>query len=76
MRILGLYSKNMTDKTFYIFFILLPAVLLSQDYNKYVINDYNNDGFVDTLKSYSAEGSGFGGTYISLINGKSEKNLS
>ena len=71
MRILGLYSKNMTDKTVYIFFIFLPAVLLSQDYNKYVINDYNNDGYVDTLKSYSGGGSGIGGTYISLVNGKS-----
>jgi hypothetical protein len=71
MRILGLNSKNITDKTVYIFFLLLPAVLLSQDYNKYDLNDFNNDGYVDTLKSYSAGGSGIGGTYISLVNGKS-----
>jgi hypothetical protein len=37
------------------------------------VHDFNKDGAIDTLKSYYEGGSGFGGRFVSIINGKTNE---
>ena len=53
---------------------LFPAIVFGQN-TKTITKDFNNDGYIDTLKSYYDGGSGFGGTYVTLINGKTKENF-
>ncbi|WP_299776514.1 hypothetical protein [uncultured Formosa sp.] len=55
----------------YILTFLLPIIAFSQNY-KTTNKDFNNDGDLDTLESYYDGGSSFGGTYVTLINGKTK----
>lgn len=50
-------------------FLFLPFIVIGQN-QKIIVNDFNNDAYVDTLISFYEGGSGFGGTYITLVNGK------
>lgn len=40
---------------------------------KVSVDDFNKDGVVDTLKSFYEGGSGFGGRYVQVINGKTNE---
>lgn len=40
---------------------------------KIKVDDYNNDGIVDTLKTYYEGGSGFGERYVQIVNGKNQE---
>jgi hypothetical protein len=58
-------------------FILLLLLISWQAYSqrdlKISIEDFNKDGVIDTLKSFYEGGSGFGGRYVQLINGKNDE---
>lgn len=56
------------------FIFLFPTIVIGQN-PKTIIKDFNNDGYIDTLKSYYDRGSSFGGTYVTLINGKTKENF-
>lgn len=40
---------------------------------KVIIEDFNNDKIVDTLKTFYEGGSGFGGRYVQIVNGKTNE---
>lgn len=48
---------------------IFPTVLFGQN-SKPILNDFNYDGYIDTLSSTYEHGSGFGETYVEFINGK------
>jgi len=50
------------------------AIVFEQNYGT-IVKDFNNDGFIDTVKSYYDGGSGFGGVFVTLINGKTKENF-
>jgi hypothetical protein len=52
----------------FILFIFNPLFVRSQDVAT-EIADFNDDGHIDTLRSWSEGGSGFGGKYCQIING-------
>lgn len=56
----------------YFLIFLSPVIVFGQNPNS-IIKDFNNDGYNDTLESYYDGGSGFGGTYVSLKNGKTNE---
>lgn len=58
----------------YFLIFLFPTIVFGQN-PKVIFKDFNNDGYIDTLKSYYDGGSGFGGTYVTLINGKTNENF-
>ncbi|MCD4665596.1 MAG: hypothetical protein K8R68_10020 [Bacteroidales bacterium] len=58
----------------YILILLFPAFLVGQN-DDAILKDFNNDGYTDTLSSYYTGGSGFGGTYVTLVNGKTGENF-
>jgi len=64
--------RNRLKLTLLITIFLFPALIFGQN-PKSIIKDFNNDGYKDTLKTYYDGGSGFGGTYLSLINGKTKE---
>src|SRR5690554_1052872 len=45
----------------------------AQDSIKLSIEDISNDGVVDTLKTFYQGGSGFGGSYVGIVNGKTNQ---
>ena len=53
--------------------ILLTPLFGQGRHQPLKIEDFNGDGYIDTLKSYYSGGSGFGGWYAELINGKSNE---
>ena len=57
---------------YFLTIFLAPAILSGQN-PATLIKDFNGDGFKDTLTTYYDGGSGFGGKFISLINGKSKE---
>jgi hypothetical protein len=50
----------------------LPVFLFGQE-TKTTFKDFNNDSVIDRLESYYDGGSGFGGTYVTAINGKTKE---
>ncbi|MDL2228599.1 hypothetical protein LJC30_06910, partial [Odoribacter sp. OttesenSCG-928-L07] len=48
-------------------------IIINGSDTKAIIEDFNNDGFRDTLTSFYDGGSGFGGNYIVLISGKTKE---
>ena len=58
----------------YFFIFWFPIIVFGQD-SKTITKDFNNDGVLDTLKSYYDGGSGWGGTFVTLINGKTKENF-
>lgn len=64
--------RNRLKLTLLITIFLFPAIIFGQN-PKSIIKDFNNDGYKDTLESYYDGGSGFGGTYLRLINGKTKE---
>ena len=56
------------------FIFLFPAIVIGQNLNT-IIEDFNNDGYIDTLKSDYYGGGSFGGTDVTLINGKTKENF-
>lgn len=57
--------------TILVFIISVP--LFGQRDTILKISDFNEDGYIDTLKSYYDGGSGFGGRYVKIANGKSDE---
>ena len=49
--------------------------LLAQNDTTIVVADYNEDGFPDSLLSYYSGGSGFGGRFVEVIDGKSGEKI-
>ena len=58
----------------YLLIIFFPIILFGQN-SETILKDFNNDGYIDTLNSYYDGGSGFGGTYVTLINGKTDNKV-
>lgn len=52
--------------------ILFPFLAMGQN-ETVVIEDYNNDGYMDTLTSYYDGGSTYGGRFVTVINGKTKE---
>jgi hypothetical protein len=57
-----------------IIIFLIPTILSGQRPN-IIIKDFNNDGYSDTLTSFYDGGSGFGGIYVTLINGNTKEKI-
>jgi hypothetical protein len=55
----------------YFIFILFPFLMTSQS-AELIESDFNQDGSLDTLESYYDGGSGFGGTYVTLTDGRTQ----
>lgn len=55
----------------YLLLCFITTYAVSQNITK--IEDINGDGYIDTLESYYSGGSGFGGKYCTLIDGKSNE---
>lgn len=56
-----------------ILFCAIYTQLSAQGDEKVQIKDFNRDGVVDTLKTKYEGGSGFGGIFLELINGKTNE---
>lgn len=57
--------------------LILPCIAFGQRYNENrIAEDFNNDSFVDSLICYYSGGSGFGGKYCNLVNGKTKDTIS
>ncbi len=56
-----------------IFICLISFQAFGQQEKSFKIQDFNHDGVVDTLRSFYEGGSGFGGNYVRIINGKSNE---
>lgn len=54
-------------------FFLVCSHLYGQRALKKSTEDFNQDGFIDTLISYYEGGSGFGGRTVKIINGKNQE---
>jgi len=55
----------------YFIFLFFPFLMTSQT-AELIESDFNQDGFRDTLESYYDGGSGFGGTYVTLTDGRTQ----
>lgn len=57
--------------------LILTGLLYCQVYGqsnlKVYVEDYNKDGVADTLKTYFDGGSGYGGKFVELVNGKTNE---
>jgi hypothetical protein len=60
-------------KTYALFLILFIAPCLFSQEVKSKIEDFNNDGVMDTMEWYYDGGSGFGGWTCSIVNGKTNE---
>lgn len=56
----------------FIVFVLFITPLFGQNITS-KFEDFNLDGYIDTLKCHYEGGSGFGGRYCTIINGKTKK---
>lgn len=52
---------------------LISSQVFGQRDMEVTVADYNSDKVVDTLKSFYEGGSGFGGRYVQMINGKTNE---
>lgn len=60
-------------KIIYIIIIILYPILTNGQVRDIKIKDFNQDGHIDTLEINNDSGSGFGGKYVTLINGKTKE---
>lgn len=63
-------------KLFFILLFFSSIQVFSQDDIETIIEDFNKDGIADTLTSFYSGGSGFGGYYVKIINGKTGEDYS
>ncbi|MGH1388143.1 hypothetical protein [Kordia sp.] len=61
------------QKIVVILFYLSSCHVFGQRDMKVITEDFNNDKIVDTLKTFYEGGSGFGGRYVQIINGKTNE---
>jgi len=61
------------QKTLIILLCLISCQVFGQRDIKISVDDFNKDGVIDTLKSFYKGGSGFGGKYVQIINGKTHE---
>ncbi len=54
-----------------LYIFIFPLILSAQNTDK-TEKDFNQDGFLDTLESYYDGGSGSGGTFVTLTDGKTQ----
>ncbi|WP_420573827.1 hypothetical protein [Kordia sp.] len=63
----------MMQRIIFLLFFISSFQVLGQRNMEISVNDYNNDKVVDTLKTFYVGGSGFGGMYVQMINGKTNE---
>ncbi|WP_430408856.1 hypothetical protein [Kordia sp.] len=63
------------QKILTILLFLISYQVLGQRTIKVSVNDFNNDKVIDTLKTFYEGGSGFGGRYVQIVNGKTNEHF-
>ncbi|WP_298516342.1 hypothetical protein [uncultured Kordia sp.] len=61
------------QRTFLVLFFLISSHVFGQRDLEVRIDDFNNDKIIDTLKTFYEGGSGFGGQYVQIVNGKTNE---